>query len=271
MSAPPGAARAFGALFAETLRDAVRRRGLIAAALASLGAALLVQRCGSCETNVVLQGEDLALRSGQLGAIGALLGFGVVALWTYALTALLASDGLMTAIDDGTAESTLARPVSRDVFVAARCVGLWSGCFAIGAALLALVAGLAAARHGLSWAPALHAIGAVGTAALGVAALAMWTSLHLPRVPTLLGLTSLGLAVCGIELAALFGAAGSGWVGAVAHLGPAWLSAPVAALAPWLSDPLPGSPAWPQTRALAWAALFALLLRVRFRRVELLR
>jgi ABC-type transport system involved in multi-copper enzyme maturation permease subunit len=269
--APRSPGHGFGALVAETLRDAIRRRGLIAAALASVGAALLLQRCGSCDAAVTVQGESVALQDGPLGVVGLMVAFGLVALWTYAVTALLASDGLATALEDGSAESLLARPVSRDVFVGARLVGVWSGAAGMGAALLALVVGIAVTRHGLAGAPALLAIGSVASAALGVAALAMLASLSLPRVATLLLLTALGLAVGGIEVAALLGSADRGVVGAVAAFGPAWLSAPVSALAPWLGHPLPAPPPWPFARGLAWTALSVVGLLVRFRRVELLR
>jgi hypothetical protein len=266
-----GRLHGFRALVGEALRDAIRRRALVAAALASAGAALLVQRCGTCDATVVVEGDPVALSSGGVGVVAAVATFGIVALWTYAVTALLASDGLASALDDGGAESLLARPVSRDVFVGARLFGLWAASALLGAALLAGVAGLAVARQGLPLLPALGAIAAVAVASLGVGALAMLVSLSLPRVATLLALGGIGLAVSGIEVAALLGADSSGWIGAVARFGPAWLAGPVDALAAWLGSPLPGMPAWPLARSLAWTAGLVLALRWRFRRVELLR
>jgi hypothetical protein len=98
----------------------------------------------------------------------------------------------------------------------------------------------------------------------------MAVSLSLPRAATLLLFGALGLAVVGIEVAALFGARMTGLAGAVAHWGPAWLAGPVGSLAPWLSErSLPGPPEWPYARAIAWAALGTGALVARFRRLEL--
>jgi hypothetical protein len=103
-----------------------------------------------------------------------------------------------------------------------------------------------------------------------VAALAMCVSLSLPRAATLLLFGALGAVVVGIETAGLFGARMGGFAGAVVAYGPAWLAAPVSALAPWLSaEQLPGPPAWPNARALLWAAAATCALVARFRRVEL--
>jgi len=262
----------FGALVLETLRDAVRRRGLITAALVSAGIALFVQRCGSCEAAVQVQGESVAIQGSEVGILGALVSFGLVAIWSYGVVALLASDGLANILEDGGAESILARPVSRDVFVSARLVGAWAGASAIGIVLLALVTGLAAANQGVPVAAALPAIAAVAVAALGVAAFAMLCSLSLPRVATLMLLTGIGMAVAGIETAALLGAEPTGWTGAVAHWGPAWVTAPIDALGSWLpTGSLPSASPWPFARVCLWSGLLCAALIARFRRIELLR
>ena len=173
-----------------------------------------------------------------------MIGIALIALWTYAVAALLASDGLAAALEDGVAEAVLARPVSRDAFVLARLAGVWLGAFALGAALLALATALSADRSGVALLPALRAALGVGLGAWSVAALAMVVSLSLPRAATLLLFGALGMAVVGIEVAALFGARMTGLAGAVAHFGPAWLAGPVGSLAPWLSElRLPGPPA----------------------------
>jgi ABC-type transport system involved in multi-copper enzyme maturation permease subunit len=260
--------RAFLALAREALRDAARRRALVAAAVASAIAGLAIVRCGNCEANVVIQGETLSARAGDLGAVSAMIGIALIALWTYAVAALLASDGLAAALEEGVAEAVLARPVSRDAFVLARLAGVWLGAFALGAALLALATALSSS--GAALLPALRAALGVGLGAWSVAALAMAVSLSLPRAATLLLFGALGLAVVGIEVAALFGARMTGLAGAVAHWGPAWLAGPVGSLAPWLSErSLPGPPEWPYARAIAWAALGTGALVARFRRLEL--
>lgn len=260
--------RAFLALAREALRDAARRRALVAAAIASAIAGLAIARCGHCEANVMIQGETLSAQAGDLGAVGAMIGIALIALWTYAVAALLASDGLAAALEEGVAEAVLARPVSRDVFVLARLAGVWLGAFALGAALLALATALSSS--GVALLPALRAALGVGLGAWSVAALAMVVSLSLPRAAALLLFSALGMAVVGIEVAALFGARMTGLAGAVAHFGPAWLAGPVGSLAPWLSElHLPGPPEWPHARAIAWAALGTGALVARFRRLEL--
>jgi ABC-type transport system involved in multi-copper enzyme maturation permease subunit len=233
-------------------------------------AGLAIARCGHCEAAVSVQGQTLSTQAGDLGAIGAILSVALIALWTYAVSALLASDGLAAALEDGVVEAVLARPVSRDVLVVARLAGAWLGACALGAALLALAVGIAADRPQVTLAPALRAALEVGVGAWSVAALAMTVSLSLPRAATLLLFGALGSTVVAIEVAGLLGARPGGLLGAIAGFGPAWLAAPVAALTPWLSEvQLPGPPAWPDTRALAWAALATGALVARFRRLEL--
>jgi ABC-type transport system involved in multi-copper enzyme maturation permease subunit len=259
----------FTALTLETLRDGLRRRGLIAALVASALAAFAVQRCGSCDAAVTLQGRSVTLQGGELGALVAVTGLAWIAAWTYAVSTLLASDGLATALEDGSAASVLARPVARDTFVLTRLAGIWLGSFALGAALAALAVGLAVARQHVPLAPGLGALVALGLGTWSVVAAAMLASLSLPRPATLLLVIVAGAAVSGIEVAALLGARTDGFAGLVAQWGPAWIAAPVDALAPWLASPLPGPPPWPLVRALAWAALVTAALVARFRRLEI--
>jgi hypothetical protein len=260
---------AFSALAREALRDAARRRALVAAAVASAIAGLAIARCGNCEANLVVQGQALsAQQAGDLGAASAMIGIALIALWTYAVAALLASDGLAAALEDGVAEAVLARPVSRDAFVLARLSGVWLGAFALGAALLALATAVSA--PGVALLPALRAALGLAVGSWSVAALAMVVSLSLPRAATLLLSGALGIAVVGIEVAALLGAPMSGLAGVVAHYGPAWVAGPVGSLAPWFSElRLPSPPEWPQARAIAWAVLATGALVTRFRRLEL--
>jgi hypothetical protein len=261
---------AFVAIARDALRDAARRRGLVAAALASAMAALAVERCGHCEAAVSVQGQTLSTQAGELAVVGAIASIALIALWTYAVAALLASDGLAAALEDGVAEAVLARPVSRDTFVLARLAGAWSGALALGAALLALALALAADQPGVTLLPALRALLCVGVAAWSIAALAMCVSLSLPRAATLLLSGALGAVVVAIEAAGLFGAQMGGFAGAVVSFGPAWLAAPASALGPWLASAhLPGPPAWPNARVLAWAVALTCALVARFRRLDL--
>ena len=81
---------------------------------------------------------------------------------------------------------------------------------------------------------------------------------------------SAALGVVAIEVAALLGARWSGVAGALADLGPAWLSGPLGSLAPWLTQVhLPAPTAWPHARAAVWAAVMTAALVARFRRLEL--
>ncbi len=260
----------FSALVREAVRDAARRRGLVAAAVASAIAGLAIARCGHCEAAVSIQGETLSGAANDFQVIAAIASIALIALWTYAIAALLASDGLAAALEEGVVEAVLARPVTRDGLVLARLAGAWICAVALGGALLALAVVLAADRPGFSVGPALRAAFAVGIGAWSVAALAMAVSLSLPRAATLLLFGGLGAAVVGIELAGLLGADLAGLMGAVARHGPAWLAAPVSALSPWIAPTdLPDPPVSPYLRAFGWAALATGLLVARFRRIEL--
>lgn len=263
---------AFAALTLEAVRDAARRRGLVAAVLASALAAIAIQRCGRCDASIARQGEALGPSADELGAISAIATCGLIALWSYAIAALLASDGLATSLEDGSAESLLSRPVSRDALVLARLAGIWLAAMAIGASLVALAAGIAAVHRGLAPVPALGAVAGLGTSAWCIAAVAMVASLSLPRAATLLLLGILALSAAWIDITALVVPAESGFTpGPVAQWGPAWLAAPVSALAPWLTETPRWwpPPPWPLLRSGAWAALATAVLVWRFRRVDL--
>jgi len=264
---------AFAALALDALRDTVRRRSLLAAGVASAIAALAVNRCSGCDASLVVQGESV--QGGQLAALSALTSFGLLALWTYAMAALLASDGLASALEDGTAESVLARPVSRDAFGLARLAGTLFGALAVGLALLALAGALLHARQGLPPGPAVASAAAVALGAWSAAALAMALSLALPRPATLLAMTLLAAALCGADLAAWVAAERvSGVWGVPGRWGPGWISGPLAPLAAWLppgGPALPPLPALAPLRSLAWGLAASGLLVAAFRRRELLR
>lgn len=264
---------AFAALALDALRDTVRRRSLLAAGVASAIAALAVNRCSGCDASVVLQGESV--QGGEVAALSALASFGLLALWTYAMAALLASDGLASALEDGTAESVLARPVSRDALGLARLAGTLAGALAVGLVLIALAAGLLHARQGLALAPAVASAAAVALGAWSAAALAMALSLALPRPATLLAMTLLAAALCGADLAVwLAEERVSGPWAILGRWGPGWISAPLAPLAVWLPPgalALPAPPAFALLRSLGWGIAASGLLVGAFRRRELLR
>lgn len=263
---------AWTALALEALRDTVRRRSLLAAGVASAIAALAVNRCSGCHASVVLQGQSV--QSDQLAGLTAVLSFGLLAIWTYAMAALLASDGLATALEDGTAESVLARPVSRDVLSLARLGGTLAGALGVGLALLALAAGLLHVRQGLALAPAVASCAAIAIGAWSSAALAMALSLTLPRPATLLAMTMLAAVLCSADASIwLAGSAAPGhglWT-LLGRWGPGWISGPLAPLSPWLGAEVPPPPPLPWLRAVGWALLATGALVLAFRRRELLR
>lgn len=256
------------ALAEDALRDAARRRSLLAAAVASGVAALAVDRCSGCQADLTLQGQPVA--EAQLAAMTALASFTLVAVWTYALAALLASDTLATALEDGTAASVMARPVSRDVLCLARLAGALLAACGLGIALLALATALLYFRVGMPLGPAAASTLAVVAGTWSAGALAMTLSLVLPRPATLLAMTVLGGAVCTAELAhALSGEIGGLW-GLLGRLGPGWISGPVAPLLAWLQ---PGEtsalPPYGLLRSLAWGAAASTALCLAFRRQEI--
>jgi hypothetical protein len=164
----------------------------------------------------------------------------------------------------------LARPVSRDTFVVARLAGAWLGACALGVALLALAVGIASDRPAITIAPALHAALAIAITTWSVAALGDDRLALAAARRDAARAGALGATLVGSELASLLGAHAGGLLGASARYGPAWLAAPVArpdAVA--RSAQLPGPPAWPDSRALVWAALVTTALVVRFRSLEL--
>jgi hypothetical protein len=261
---------AFGALAAESLRDAARRRVVTAVAVLSLGSLFMVESCTSCTaTQIGLEGEpgrvlDLA------GATGTVT-FAMLGMWCVVLAGLLAADHLAQSLADGTATLCLARPVGRARFAGARLAGVLA--IAWGAALLLLgaTAFFLRQRSDLALAPALASGAAAAAGCVVVGGLAMTASLAFPRFATLLLVFPAVGVVALANLASLVrgGQLEPGVLAAVDRFGPPLLTALVVPLGPWLeSVSLPAAPGV-ALRLAAWALGSVALLAFAFRRVEL--
>jgi len=261
--------RTFTALAREALGDALRRRLVLAIAVASLLSLQLVESCTSCGTaTVVHNGQTVALP--EVAGMGALAVAIACALWTLILAGALASDHLVEPLDDGSAALVLARPVSRTAFALARLAGVLAIALGSGAVLLGAAGWLLHLRQGLAFAPLLGAFAATAAGAVTVGALAMAASLSLPRIATLLlVLMSVG-AVAAVNVASLFGAQLGGVTGLIDAWGPPFVSAVVVALSQWIEPTtVPGHGLALALRLLVWALASAGLLLHAFRRLEL--
>jgi hypothetical protein len=261
---------AFGALAAEALRDAARRRVVAAVAFLSLCSLFVVESCTSCTaTQVGLDGEpgrvlDLA------GATGT-IAFATLGLWCVVLAGLLAADHLAHSLADGSATLCLARPVGRARFAGARLTGVLAIAWGVALVLLGATAFFLRQRSELALAPAAASGVAATAGCVVVGGLAMTASLVLPRLATLL------LVFPGVGMVALAnltslvrgGTLEPGLLLALDRFGPPLLTALVVPLAPWLesvSFPAAGGVA---LRLAAWALASVALLVLVFRRIEL--
>jgi hypothetical protein len=195
--------------------------------------------------------------------------FLVLGLWGIALAGVLAADHLRSALDDGSAVLSLARPVPRESFALARLAGVMGVTAGAGVLVFGAAAFLLATRTGLSLTPLLAGAGASLLGALTVAALAMAASLALPRVATvLLVLGGVGVVTLANGIAPF--AEGAGWLGVIDRYGPPFGSSLALALAPWLEGvTLPGDAVRVAARLVAWSIGATLVLVFTFRRVEL--
>jgi hypothetical protein len=259
--------RSFWLLFGEALGDALRRRIVGGVAVAALLSIAMLESCTGCSPSLNVNGEVRELVEVR-GAFG-FTTFLVLGLWGIALAGVLASDHLRSALDDGSAALSLARPVARESFALARLAGVMGVTAGAGGLVLGAAAFLLATRSGLSLAPAAAGAGACFLGAFTVAALAMTASLVLPRVATVL------LVLGGVGLVALANgvapfAERAGWLGAIDAYGPPLASTMALALAPWLEAvQVPGDGVRVTARLVAWAIGAMLALVYAFRRVEL--
>ena len=265
----PDRTRVFAVLAREALSDALRRRLVLAVAVASLLSLQMVDSCTSC-------GSATLVRNGQTVELPDVAGFGALAvmvscaLWTLLLAGFLASDHLAEPLQDGSASLLLARPVGRGHFALARLAGALAIALASGALLLLATGALLHARQGLPWWPVLPAFAACAAGASTVGALAMLASLYLPRVATVL-LVMMGVAgVAAVNLAGLFGAELSGLPAAIERFGPPLVSSVALALREWIAPTsIPGDAQLLALRQIAWMLASAALLVHGFQRVEL--
>jgi len=259
--------RSFWLLTGEALGDAIRRRVVGGVAIAAALSLAMLESCTGCTPSVHVNGEvrELAELRGAFGFTT----FLVLGLWGIALAGVLASDHLRSALDDGSATLSLARPVPRDTFALARLAGVMGVVAAAGGLVLGAAAVLLASRSGLPLGPAALAAAGCALGALTVAALAMTASLALPRVATVL-LVLGGVGVVALANGVAPFAESAGWLGAVDAYGPPLASTLALALAPWLEAVrIPGDGVRVTARLVAWAIGATLALVFAFRRVEL--
>ena len=263
---------AFVALAAEALRDAVRRRIVVAILLLSVLSLMMIDGCTSCAAgSVEVNGEAMELR-GTAGGSGVMI-FTSLGLWICALAGFLASDHLQQTLEDGSANLCLARPVGRASFAFSRLFGALAVALGAGFVLLGATAFLLNARSALPLGPALHAGFQVCIGAVSIGALAMTLSLWLPRLATILLVTGGIATLATANLLALVPREEEtplGVLGWVDQLGPPLAKGVIAALDPWVPIASAGlDPGLMTLRLLAWAFTGCIALAFAFRRVEL--
>lgn len=268
---PVGRLRAFRILAAEAIQDAVRRRVVAAIAAMAVLSLLGVDGCTSCASgSIVVNGEARELP--QVAGVTGLVTFTVLSLWCVALAGILASDHLVETLDDGSALLSLARPVGRGTFAAARLAGVLVIAFATGALLLGATAVLLNERSELALGPALWGALAFAVAAVTIAALTMTLSLFLPRIASVLAVFALIGAVTVCNVLSLAGRELHGLPGVLDRFGPPLASSLALSLSGWIPEiELAGDPAAIALRALAWAGAAVAALGLVFARIELAR
>jgi len=265
----PTALTQFRTLASEAIKDAVRRRVVAAIAVVSLLSLMLVDTCTTCSGGeVVVNGEvrEMTAIAGWTGAVT----FAVLGLWSIVLAGVLASEHLAQTLADGSATLALARPVGRRAFAFARLAGSLVIAFATGAVLLGATALFLEARSGLPTGPALAAAAHCAVGAVTIAALAMATSLYLPRIATVLLVFVATGAITLANLIAMFRDAPGGLMGAIDRFGPPLATSILVALSPWIDQVrIPGSPLEIAIRQGGWAVAGIALLWAAFSRMEI--
>ncbi len=262
---------AFLLLWREALLDALRRKLVLAIAVASLLSLMVLDDCAGCAPaiNVNGQPQDLASAAPVLG-IGLMI---VVGLWVVTLAGLLASDHLAQSLEDGHAAAALSRPVRREEFALARLAGSLTVSLAAGALLLGATAFWIVTRNGLPAGPALLAGASCALACTTVASFAMAASLALPRFAIWLlvfGVVFFTTLAAGVALVQAQSGAPQSAFALLDRWGPPIASGMLRALAGWLpGSALPGNAAGALLRGAGWAALGVAALATAFRRIEL--
>lgn len=261
---------ALATLIAEAVRDASRRRIVAVIIVMSLLSLFFIDGCTSCAAGEIsVNGENRSLQD-VAGATGAFL-YGTLGLWIVLLAGVLAADHLQQSIEDGSANLTLARPVSRDEFVLARLSGSLAVCGGTAIVLLGITAVLLNQRSGLPPGPALLSALGCGAGAITMGALGMLASLWLPRFAALLAVVA-GLGLMTLANAtALLREPGSGdllaWID---QLGPPLASSLWIPLQAWVPQATPvAHPYEVGLRAIGWAGIALAALLTAFRRSEL--
>jgi ABC-type transport system involved in multi-copper enzyme maturation permease subunit len=232
----------------ESLRDAARRRVVPAVLVLCFLTLFMLNSCTSCSAN--MQVESNIAGGLEILGWGGIAAFTSLALWMVALSGLLAADHLSSALDDGTAQLVLARPVSRATFVLSRLFG---------SVAVSLIAGLImqggatfffATRAALPIGPALISMLATAISCICFSAVAMFSSLYMNRLVTVLILLVLLVVMSILSLMALSGVELEGIYGAMERMGPTFTTTITASLLPWAQRELVTS-----ETALIWARL----------------
>ena len=226
-------------LAVEGLQDAARRKVVPAVAGLCLLTLAMVNSCTQCSP--LVQTDSGQLETLAVFGWAGVITLGVLALWCAILAGLVASDHLSSTLEDGSALLVLSRPLSRRTFALARLVGSLTISFAAAFFLLGGTGLLMAFRGDLSLMPAGLAIAGAMVNCIAVAALAMVSSLYLPRMATFLlvmgGVASVAMA----NLMSASGMALGSFFGILDEMGPPLLSAIVLALSGWSGQPFDGA------------------------------
>lgn len=257
-------------LVTEAVRDASRRRIVAVIVAMSVISLFFVDGCVSCSSvNVSIEGEARSLPD-LAGAVGAAL-ISLLGLWGILLAGILSADHLQQTIDDGSANLTLTRPVSRNQFAGARLAGALVVSLAAAFVLLGVAAFWLYQRNGLPLEPALVSMAGCLVGAVTTGALGMLASLWLPRMATTLVVVA-GVAIMTVanSVALLRDAPAQDALAWIDRLGPPLASSlwlPLGAWVPQVS--MQADPLEIGLRAIVWAALSVAALLFAFRRTEL--
>jgi hypothetical protein len=261
---------AFGALAEEAVRDASRRRIVAMVVAMSLLSLFFIDGCTSCASGTInINGEERSLGNVAGATGGALYGF--LGLWIVLLAGVLAADHLRQSLEDGSADLSLARPISRDAFALSRLVGSLAVALGTGAVLLGATAFLLGERSALPLGPAFVSALGVFAGAVTLGAFGMAFSLWLPRLAAILAVAAgLGIVVLANTLSFFREESANDLLGWIDRFGPPLATAIWLPLDKWIPQAqFDGDPVAVGVRAVIWAAVAVGLLLLSFRRLEL--
>lgn len=261
--------RAFALLTGEALRDALRSRVGLGVLVLAVLLVLGVDRCASAPADTIrFNGRELP--AAVVGTVFGPLTFLVLCFVLIGAAGLIASDALARPLEDGSASLWLARPVGRATYALSRLAGgfLLVSVAAIG--VLGFATAVLARRYGLDW-----QVGVVGyltfvADAFVVSVIAMWLSLHLPRMLTLFGVFLWVQYVAFSNAMHVAGSLSQGSERLLEGGGPPLGTALLFAVGPWAGLELsPEQRAAAAARLALWGAAATALLLFSFRRREL--